>query len=271
MTKNALVFAMILLLFALAPCTLALVVCYDDGSIVLFTNVIGDVTTRTEESKTFFNVTGKWSGGSDAGFTFKSDAATFNMPFSNYIDVTFPQIELVSSGEGSHWEVVSVKETVKCPGFNFSCRFVNISVERCYEEGSTKVVLFKTANLDDIRNLEYKAFTKEGRVFTFGKDIRSPMLRNIVYVQNDTSSLSFETDYGMDRIEIRDNRCAGKYYFVKHHTCDDTKPEPVVEIVNATVNETKEPTAPAPTVVEKQTFFGKLKKFFGKLIFWKKK
>ena len=234
--------------FLVIPTALAQVLCYDDGSIFVKTNIDRDVKARTNVSSSFFNVTGKWEGSNDLGFSFKSDEAIFNLPYDNNIIVQYPQFQLATENEGTAQEIIYIEKEVQCPAFIYSCRFMDFSIERCYQEGQHKVIMFKTTKLDSLTELDFRVFTKTGKIFSFGKDVTTKNIQNLTYYDD---YLEFNSDLEIKNIEVNDPRCTGSYYFEVEHVCNDTKtvevvePEPIVEPI------VQEPE-PQKVIVEKK-------------------
>lgn len=157
--------------------------------------------THLDDSTTISDVPGEWDGSS-----FKSDEAVFE-----------------KEGKYSIYDPRNGNETVECPGLQFSCKLLNLSLQSCTRAENQVTATFTLqgigASSDD---LKYQFSELAGiRKYTYQQRSFSSELQNLQVNQyGDSYTLRVPRTLDISQLQISYPQCVGKYYAYSTIDCE---------------------------------------------------
>ena len=184
--------------------------CDDSGAVTIRSNQnIDGKVYGTKDRQTWFEVPGEWN---DDLTIFKSEDIILNDNFNYGLKIDSPGIYTVD---------------VYCPGYKFSCKELNISINSCYKRGGVFSVDFNSVNHNGIYDLKYMFETDKGRLLVHG-----PLMYNketedmtIGYLGDNRYLLNLKTNFEIIKFSITHDKCSSKndnYYKYVEMYCNKT-------------------------------------------------
>ncbi len=199
MKKTAIILAIISIFFILAPAAFSYVTfvanCDTTGAVTIYStqNIRGRVFA-TKDRSTWFEVPGQWTD--DLKF-FHSEEMVLKDNFNYRLRVEAPGTFITD---------------VYCPGYKFSCKALEVSIDRCYQRDNLFYAEFTAENHIGIHDLKY-IFETEKRTFS-----RSPIIKDRA-AENITIGLLEENSYQL----VLDTSLEITNFAVTHEQC--SKPQ----------------------------------------------
>jgi len=185
--------------------------CDDSGSVTIHSdqNIDGKVYA-TKDRKTWFEVSGEWNNDLTI---FKSEDMILNDNFNYRLKIDYP---------GFNYMVDTY-----CPGYKFSCKVLNISINSCYKRAGVFSADFNSVNHNGIYDLKYLFETDKGRLFVYSPSIHSKETENITidYLGDNRYLLNLKTNFEIKKFSITHDECGGKndrYYRYVEMYCNKT-------------------------------------------------
>lgn len=205
---------MLVICLALAPFANAITPfvakCDDSGSVTIQSNQnIDGKVYGTKDRKTWFDVPGEWN---DDLTVFRSEDMILIDNFNYRLKIDSPGVYIVD---------------VYCPGYKFSCKELNISINSCYKRSGVFSVDFNSVNHNGIYDLKYLFETDKGRLLVHSPSIHSKETENIsiIYLGGNRYLLNMKTDAEIKKFSITHDKCSGKndkYYRYVEMYCNKT-------------------------------------------------
>ena len=214
--------ATLFLLIVLIPAADASITCFDDGSLIIGdAQEKGTVHASIPGTDRWSPVKGRWHENDYGTFTFISDEMIFIDPD--------PKVYSLKFGRNI--------TDIECPGFRFSCRMMNISIESCYNYQGQVIAKFLANNfqVDERRifrlnnpfELHYEITTDKGVTFFNGPSGRSKNFRdfNLTYWKFSNANLytlRWRNPYNITRFSIQYRDCKREPFYT-NSDCNDVK------------------------------------------------
>ncbi len=201
--KKLVIILMIYLIFVLSATTSSALVakCDDSGAVTIRSeqNIDGKVYA-TKDRKTWFEVPGEWN---EDLTIFKSEDMILNDNFNYRLKIDYPGFN-------------DVVDTY-CPGYKFSCKELNISINTCYKRAGVFSAGFNSVNHNGIYDLKYIFETDKGRLFVHSPSIYSKETEDMVigYLGDNNYFLNLKTNFEIIKFSITHDKCSrknDKYY-----------------------------------------------------------
>ncbi len=184
--------------------------CDDAGSVTIRSNQnIDGKVYGTKDRKTWFEVPGEWNNDLTI---FKSEDMLLNSNFNYRLKIDSPGVYTVD---------------VYCPGYKFSCKELNISINSCYKRSSVFSADFNSVNHNGIYDLKYMFETDEGLLVIHGPSIHSKETENMTIgnLGDNHYLLNLKTKLNITKFSITHDKCSRKndnYYNYAEMHCNKT-------------------------------------------------
>ncbi len=184
--------------------------CDDSGAVTIRSDQkIDGKVYGTKDRQTWFEVPGKWN---DDLTIFKSEDMILNDNFNYRLKIDSPGVYIVDT---------------YCPGYKFSCKELNISINSCYKRAGVFSADFNSVNHNGIYDLKYTFETNKGKLVVHG-----PLMYNketedmtIGYLGDNQYLLNFKTDFEIIKFSVTHDKCDSKndnYYRYAEMYCNKT-------------------------------------------------
>jgi len=184
--------------------------CDDSGAVTILSdqNIDGRVY-GTKDRKTWFEVPGEWNDGLTI---FKSEDMILNDNFNYRLKIDSPGVYIVD---------------IYCPGYKFSCKELNISINTCYKRAGVFSADFNSVNHNGIYDLKYMFETNKGRLVIHGPSIHSKETENMTlgHLGDNRYLLNLKTELNIIKFSITHDKCSRKndnYYRYVEMYCNKT-------------------------------------------------
>jgi len=184
--------------------------CDDSGAVTIRSdqNIDGNVY-GTKDRKTWFEVPGEWNDGLTI---FRSEDMIFNDNFNYRLKIDSPGVYTVD---------------VYCPGYKFSCKELNISINSCYKSGGVFSADFNSVNHNGIYDLKYMFETDKGLLVIHGPSIHNKETENMTIGDfgDNHYLLNLKTKLNITKFSITHDKCSRKndnYYNYVEMYCNKT-------------------------------------------------
>lgn len=183
--------------------------CDDTGSIRIYStqNIDGEVYA-SKDRKTWFNVPGQWSD--DLKF-FDSEDMILNDNFKYGFIINYQNFKYSFDAY--------------CPGYKFSCKELNLSIDNCYQRPGYFYAEFKALNHNGIYDLRYSFETDKDDVYTYSPLSKSTTLKHLTInnLGDGNYLLKLKTDLNIEKFSISHDKCYNKndrYYTYVEKYCN---------------------------------------------------
>jgi hypothetical protein len=184
--------------------------CDDSGAVTIRSdqNIDGKVY-GTKDRKTWFEVPGEWN---DDLTIFKSEDMILNDNFKYRLKIDSPGVYIVDT---------------YCPGYKFSCKELNISINSCYKRAGVFSADFSAVNHNGIYDLKYIFETDKGSLVVHGPSIHSKETEDMTigYLGDNQYLLNLRTNFEIIKFSITHDKCSRKndnYYKYVEMYCNKT-------------------------------------------------
>jgi len=178
--------------------------CDSTGQLQFFQKpILNPVQVVSKNSGVLMTVAGKWEG-----TTFTSEEAIFR-----------------EEGEYEVLDAQNGNKTVTCPGFTFSCKIVNLNVEKCVRKGNRWEVYFTAdnVNIDDLKfEFERKNKGKKAGLLSYAKNSHSVELKSLKWRSLTPQGRHvLEVDFwdDLEMVQVSHPGCVGQHYVYSKAKC----------------------------------------------------
>jgi len=211
--RKIVIILMICLILTLSVSTSSALVakCDDSGAVIIYSdqNIDGKVYA-TKDRQTWFEVPGEWNNDLTI---FKSEDMILNDNFNYRLKIDYPGFK-------------DVVDTY-CPGYKFSCKLLNISINSCYKRAGVFSADFSVVNHNGIYDLKYLFETDKDRLAIHSPLVYSKETENMTigYLGDNRYLLNLKTNFEIKKFSITHDKCSGKndrYYRYVEMYCNKT-------------------------------------------------
>lgn len=184
--------------------------CDDSGAVTIRSDqYIDGKVYGTKDRQTWFEVPGEWN---DDLTIFKSEDMILNDNFNYRLKIDSPGVYIVDT---------------YCPGYKFSCKELNISINSCYKRAGVFSADFNSVNHNGIYDLKYMFETNKGRLVVHGPSIHSKETEDMTigYLGDNRYLLNLKTNFEVIKFSITHDKCSSKndnYYRYVEMYCNKT-------------------------------------------------
>ena len=178
--------------------------CDSTGQLQFFQKpILNPVQVVSKNSGVLMTVAGKWEG-----TTFTSDEAIFR-----------------EEGEYEVLDAQNGNKKVTCPGFTFSCKIVNLDVQKCVRKGNMWEVYFTAdnVNIDDLKfEFERKNKGKKAGLLSYAKNSHSVELKSLKWRSLTPQGRHvLEVDFwdDLEMVQVSHPGCVGQHYVYSKAKC----------------------------------------------------
>jgi len=183
--------------------------CDDSGAVTIYSDQNIDCKIyASKDRKEWFDVPGEWN--SDLT-RFKSEDMVLNDNFNYGLKVVYPNFNYIMD--------------TYCPGYKFSCKKLNISINTCYKRAGVFSAEFNSINQNGIYDLKYIFETDKGRFVIHGPSMYSKETENITIssLGDNNYLLNLKTKLNITKFSITHDKCNNKndkYYRYAEEYCN---------------------------------------------------
>jgi len=183
--------------------------CDDSGAVTIRSNQnINCQIYASKDRKEWFHVPGEWN--KDLTI-FSSEDMVLNDKFSYGLKIVYPGFNYMFD--------------TYCPGYKFSCKELNISINSCYKRAGVFSADFNSVNHNGIYDLKYIFETGKGNLIVHESLMHSKETENMTigYLGDNHYFLNLKTKFNITKFSITHDKCSNKdnkYYKYVEMQCN---------------------------------------------------